>query len=242
MKKWITVTLLIIIGLGGIFILRIPQPVATPFNKIIFEDKLFGQPAELVSWITPDAISVQRVAKDLKQDTDEETIRAVYAWMENDYHYVMDTSITFLNGKISVYAVNSDYWQMPVLSLAIMSQNNGFYGDCEDGSFLMLSILRACGVENVWCEIGTVSLNSGVYGHAWLIWEQGFGKKYLIETTLGSPELRLKNIPSFYSPSYKFNEEKVYKFIGGITGEISPLDQNAISELKEMLNEKNKEG
>jgi len=114
-------------------------------------------------------------------------------------------------------------------------QYNGLWVDCEDGTFLLTSLLRANGID-AWANIGTVRLDSGVYGHAWatVILD---GKEYLLETTLGEPLSELRPVPNFYRVDVKFNEKEISAITGADINKVvyPPLPTSKISELKKTL-------
>jgi len=191
-------------------------------------NKDFGEGGWLSSYIqiNPD---IDTVAKQLKSDSEQQSIINAYNWLESNYHYVTDNNISFSDGTITIHE-HSDYWQSPLLTLAIIKKTGGFYGDCEDGAFLLTSILNAMGYKDVYCEIGTVTLQSGIYGHAWVVW-----KNNLLETTRGIPLDYFRKLPAFYSPQFKFNYWETYEFYGGSMKQYPLLDSKARKELLQKL-------
>ena len=205
-------------------------------KRYIVNNKLFNQKAYLREFVMPDQPAIQDIAKTLKGNTDLDTVINTYNWLENNYHYVTDNQILY-NGKQLIWIGNDDTWNLPVLSLAI-KKRSGFYGDCEDGSFLLESLLRANNI-NAYVNLGTVSIKGNLYGHAWCTFIYN-GQECLLETTLGEPFDKPRLVPDIYRPSFKFNEHTVYAITGAKIDDITiypPLPKEGITELKKILNE-----
>ena len=84
------------------------------------------------------------------------------------------TDIPFFGPSYRVNKSNDEFWQFPSETLAWR------YGDCEDSSILLASLLRAYGIgpERVAVAVGT--LNGS--GHAWV----ELDRRYILETTLAA--------------------------------------------------------
>ena len=204
-------------------------------NSFIVNSKLFGEPEDIRFWITPNNPAIKEKAKELKCDDPIATVTKTYNWLEENYHYDTDDWVVLNNGKIILHG-GSDFWAIPVFTLAQKDQNqNNIWVDCEDGTFILVSLLRSLGIE-AYANIGTVTLQSGIYGHAWVTVNLD-NKEYLLETTLGQPLAELKPVPSFYKTTVKFNEKDVIAITGeDINKEVyPPLPPAKLDELKDAL-------
>lgn len=202
-------------------------------SQYIINNKFFGEPADLRFFVNTD-YAIRKEAEKLKGDTDLATISKTYNWLEENYHYVEDDMILLNAGQIMAKG-GIDSWNIPIITLAEKHQYNGLWVDCEDGTFLLTSLLRANGID-AWANIGTVTLDSGVYGHAWATVTLD-GKEYLLETTLGQPLSELRPVPNFYRVDVKFNEKEILAITGAdINKKIYPaLPPAKIQELKNLL-------
>ncbi len=94
------------------------------------------------------------------------------------------------------------------------------YGDCEDTSILLTSLIRAGGAAD--CHVALGSL--GGYGHAWVI-----GERQIYETTF--TEARLVRNPEAYCPYCMFNESEVIELWPGALGEVFSLRRDEPTKL-----------
>ena len=239
MKRLITILgiLSLVLSMGLVYLgIKARTSGVTIFNnKYIINSKLFGEPEEIRFWITPSNPAIQEKANEFRNDSQLIEVTKAYNWLETNYHYDLDDWVVLNNGKL-ILKGGSDFWSIPIFTLAQKEQNNGnVYLDCEDGSFLLVSILRALGID-AYANIGTVTINDSIYGHAWGTVNLD-GKEYLLETTLGEPLTELKSVPSFYKMFIKFNEKDVIAITGAdINKEIfPPLPPAKIQELKKAL-------
>jgi hypothetical protein len=246
MKRKILITTIFIVILGILltsFIvvgktIRNNEQVSNENGQYVVNGKLWGEPEVLKSFITPKQTAIELQATYLKKDNDMMTVRATYDWLESGYHYETD-SLEVRNGGHTIFKGNCDTWNMPVFTLAVKHYNNGgLWVDCEDGTFLLVSLLRANGI-NAWANIGTVDINGSIYGHAWATVDFN-GQEFLLETTLGQPLQELKPVPSFYSPSFTFDEKDVHpRKFGAIVDELlTPLPPAKIKDLQSLLDGK----
>ena len=199
----------------------------------IVDHKLFNGAAYLREFVNPAQPEIQKIAKTLKKDTPMETTKNIYNWFENGYSYATD-SIVITNGKKVVFVGNNDTWNLPVQTLAEKRQGT-MKIDCEDGTFAMVSLLRADGI-NAWANIGTVVIKGETYGHAWVTVVLN-GKTYLLETTRGAPLDGFHSVPNIYHPEFTFNEKRVHATLGANINRKrpSPIPPEKIPELKEIL-------
>ena len=200
----------------------------------IINSKMFGEPMDVRSWVTPNEPAIKEVAKGLQTEDKIATITKTYNWLEENYHYDIDDWIILNNGRIIIKG-GTDSWALPIFTLAQKHQNGSIYVDCEDGTFILVSLLRSLGIET-YANVGTVSLNGSIYGHAWVTVNLN-GKEYLLETTLGAELTELRPVPSFYKTDVKFNEKDVIAITGvDINKEIyPPLPPARLDELKDAL-------
>lgn len=191
-----------------------PNRFSIKTSHYTIKNKYFNQSRDLREWLTPNSIAIQEAIQKykLKGNNKLDTISRCYDFIEKNYHYTEDTNISWTDGAITLYE-HQDFWQPPILSLAIMEERGGFYGDCEDGTFLLQSLLEGCGIKNTYACIGEVREKNKIYGHAFVIMEENF-KTYVLETTLGVPLKEYKELPAFYTIDVKFDSHSVYMVTG----------------------------
>jgi hypothetical protein len=222
---------------GGLFYLGVKArtsglPIFSSYY--IINSKMFGEPMDIRSWITPNESAIKEVAKEFQTGEKIATVTKAYNWLEENYHYDSDDWVILNNGRIIIKG-GTDSWALPIFTLAQKHQNGSIYVDCEDGTFILVSLLRSLGIET-YANVGTVSLNGSIYGHAWVTVNLN-GKEYLLETTLGVELTELRPVPSFYKTDVKFNEKDVIAITGvDINKEIyPPLPPAKLDELKDAL-------
>jgi hypothetical protein len=239
MKRKILITTVAILVLLTSFVVidRLDNaPVSTENGQYVVNGKLWGESEALKSFITPNQIAIKSQSTELKKDSDIDTITATYDWLEDGYHYETD-SLEVRNNGHTIFKGNCDTWNPPIFTLAVKKYNNGnTWCDCEDGTFLLVSLLRANGID-AWANVGTVEIDNSIYGHAWATVNLN-GQEFLLETTLGQPLQSLRPVPSFYSPSFTFNEKDVRprKFGASVDESLTPLPPAKIQDLKNLLN------
>jgi hypothetical protein len=228
MIKKILIVALIVLLIGGFFALHtyhVPIQLKQYYEHNVAWD--YGEFLRTyIQYTNPDVI---KIADTLKCQNEEQSIINAYNWLEKNYHYISDSDVSWSNGVVTIHN-HSDYWQSPTLSLTIIKQTGGFYGDCEDGSILLTTLLRAMGYDDVWLTIGTVDLSSGIYGHAWVEW-----KEYLLETTRGAPLNAFIRRPAFYHPSVQTNGDQV-RIYTAVQPNAPILTPEARQELLQKLN------
>jgi hypothetical protein len=207
-------------------------------SQYIINEKFFGESADLRFWVTPNEYAIKKEAEQLKDDNPIATVTKTYNYLESGYHYEQDDLILLNNGQI-ILKGGIDSWNLSILTLAQKHQNGKIIVDCEDGTFFLISLLRVNGID-AWANIGTVTLNGSIYGHAWATVNLD-NKEYLLETTLGAELTELRPVPSFYKTDVKFNEKDVIAITGvDINKEIyPPLPPAKIQDLKDALNSAN---
>ena len=202
-------------------------------SQYIIKGKLFGEPTDVRDFVAL-KYNIKEEAKNLKEDTELATVIKTYNFVEEGYHYALD-NLVLLNEDLVLLKGNTDSWNPAWLSLAIKHQSGGLNGDCEDITALIIALLRVNNID-VWDNVGTVTLSSGIYGHSWgtVIIE---GKEYLLEGTLEAPLVKLQSVPNFYKANIKFNEKDVLAITGAdINKELPPqLPPARLNELKQAL-------
>lgn len=211
----------------------------------IVKGKLFKEPADIRDWVTPGEVAIEETAKTLEAGSDVATITKTYDYIEKDYKYEQDDLVVLNKGQV-ILRGGVDSWNLPVLTLAQKHQNGGIVVDCDDGTFLLVSLLRANGID-AWANIGTVTFvdpktnQSSIYGHAWATVIVD-GEEYLLETTLGEPLKKLQPVPDNerikYDADVKFNEKDIRIITGRNINETiyPPLPPGEVTKLRDILN------
>lgn len=119
----------------------------------------------------------------------------------------------FVCKNVSYRSDFGEFWFTP-------SETLRGYGDCEDTSILLTSLIRAGGAPN--CHVALGSL--GGYGHAWCSHEG-----QVLETTYTSA--RPVTDPQDYCPYCIFNESEVVEFWPGALGEVFSLRRDEATKL-----------
>ena len=134
---------------------------------------------------------------------------AIYSQIGPDYWSLYD----FVCRNINYRRDWGEFFQFP-------SETLRGYGDCEDSSILLTSLIRAGGAPN--CHVALGSLEG--YGHAWC---QLDGQ--ILETTYTSA--RLVPDPQAYCPYVCFNNQEVVEFWPGALGEVFELSRDEATKL-----------
>lgn len=169
------------------------QPIAASF---------FGSGSWLTDFVTPDALEVQSLHRQLTQGLPyiQDRINQCWAWVANEVRYrpTVEAKI-WVNGQSSY---QKDYWQAP--SLCIGSK----VGNCANKAFLLASLLRVdMDVDKVWCVLGNLH-NSSVGGHAWV--EATIeGQNYIVEATRNDVPLIPAENAERYEAIHYFNDKQV---------------------------------
>ena len=160
--------------------------------------------AILNSFLTPNDIAVKRVAEDIKntlvRDNIEDRITAAFNFVALTVVYVSDKR-QFGKGE---------WWQYPCETLGqVITTSNvtRLYGDCEDSSFLLASILLALDVPSSNVRVGISECHAWVeckLGHTW----------YLFETTSDNEMSSFVSVRSIVGKGYIYNVQ-VYVYQDG---------------------------
>ena len=168
------------------------QPISATF---------FGEGRWLTDFITPEAIDIKELHKNLTQGITglEDRIAALHSWVASQVRYTK-----FVKGRLSIEgksSVQEDLWNMPSITARVK------VGNCANKAFLMASLLRQdMSSSQVHCVLGNL-YNGKAGGHAWVQAKLG-GIDYIIETTRAvvSP-LVLASYADRYEAVHLFNDE-----------------------------------
>lgn len=175
------------------------QPIAASF---------FGEGQWLTDFITPDALDVQTLYKELTQGIDNTTERiiACWRWVASQVKYVRFVKgCLWVNGRSSI---QKDYWQPPSLTLQTR------VGNCAVKSFLLCSLLRnELPADLVYCTLGNL-YNGKAGGHAWCTLKLD-DEEYVMESTMPTaPPLVPVGAAKRYEPVHYFNDKSVHAVEG----------------------------
>lgn len=159
------------------------------------------------------------------------TLQAAWQALETEYRYQTDDwYITDRYGQS--ISGGEDTWLMPS-EVQVLIDAGGLHGmDCEDGAIWLTSALKKQGYD-AWLCIGTVSLDSGTWGHAWcMVLANGVWTLY--ETTVNETAV---GMPGEYHLSWRTNGESMWVNIlaTGIWQQLTPIPEDKLSELQEAL-------
>lgn len=177
----------------------------TPINDQPISATFFGEGRWLTDFITPNALEVTELYKEIIKDIDEpgERITALWSWVAEKVKYVR-----FVKAKIWINghsAVQDDFWVSPSITA-----KGKIPGNCATKSFLLCSLLRnELPAEKVYCVLGNLQQPRNKGGHAW-VEVQPNGAKYVMESTRGDmkPMVLADNADIYESVIY-FNDKTV---------------------------------
>jgi hypothetical protein len=154
------------------------------------------------------------------------------AWQALETGYRYQTDDWYISDKFGqVISGGEDTWLMPSeVQVLVNTVPHGM--DCEDGAIWLTSALRKQGLD-AWLCVGTVTLSSGVYGHAWcMVLADGVWTLY--ETTTGQTTTGL---PCEYRLSWRTNGTTTWTNVLGIGSWMHQLSlpPDRLSELREVL-------
>lgn len=168
----------------------------------------FGEVRRLTDFITPDALEVQELYKELTKGIDNtiDRITACWKWVAAQVKYV-----EFVRGKLSINGKTSwqnDFWQSP--SQVITTQ----VGNCANKSFLLCSLLRnILPPDQVYCTLGNL-YNGKPGGHGWVTAKIA-DEEYIMEsTTPTAPPLVPVSAAKRYEAVHYFNDSQIYAVEG----------------------------
>jgi len=146
--------------------------------------------------------------------TSNPDVLAVYSQIGPEYWTLYD----FVCRNISYRLDTGEFWQVPSETLGRYWEEGQGYGDCEDTSILLVSLLRNFTHAHV-----AVGMYRG-YGHAWC---QRAGQ--ILETTYTSA--RVVPDPQNYSPYLYFNDQEVIELWPGALEEMFALRRDEATKL-----------
>lgn len=182
-------------------------------NTIAIDDQpisatFFGEGKWLTDFITPNAIDITELHKDLTKGANsiEDKIATMRQWVATQVTYKK-----FIQGKLWVEgrsSVQNDLWNMPSITARVK------VGNCANKAFLMASLLRnELPASQVHCVLGNL-YNGKVGGHAWVQVTLN-GQDYIIETTRPDvPALVPVYSAKRYEAVHLFNDETAYAIEG----------------------------
>ncbi len=175
------------------------QPISATF---------FHEGRWLTEWVTPDAMEIQALYRQLTKDYPDrvDRIKAIHDWVSREIKYK-----PYINAKLWVEgksSSSSDAWLPPSLTRRIG------IGNCANTSFLLASLLRnELDPGEVHVVLGNLH-NGKKGGHAWVqvkIEEQA----YIVESTCPDlPALVHASVATRYEPVHYFNDKTAYAIEG----------------------------
>ncbi len=194
------------------------QPISATF---------FREGRWLTEWVTPDAMEVQELYRQLTKDYPDrvDRIKAIHDWVSREIKYKPYIKATlWVEGKSSS---SSDAWLPPSLTRRIG------IGNCANTSFLLASLLRnELDPGEVHVVLGNLH-NGKPGGHAWVqvkIEEQA----YIVESTCPDlPALVYASVATRYEPVHYFNDKTAYAIEGKTV--LEPFSRVYSTWLKEYL-------
>ena len=175
------------------------QPISATF---------FHEGRWLTEWVTPDAMEVQELYRQLTKDYPDrvDRIKAIHDWVSREIKYK-----PYINARLWVEgksSSSSDAWLPPSLTRRIK------VGNCANTSFLLASLLRnELDPGEVHVVLGNLH-NGKPGGHAWVqvkLEEQA----YIVESTCpGLPAMVHAAVADRYEPVHYFNDKTAYAIEG----------------------------
>ena len=158
------------------------------------------------------------------------TLRDAWNALETGYQYATDNWYLSDNYGQAIPG-GKDTWLMPSETQYLIDRYIPHVMDCEDGSAWLTSALKKQGYD-AWFCVGSVTLDSGVYGHAWcMVLDNGAWTLY--ETTTGQTA---EGLPNIYSLSWRTNGETTWRNpLVGSPMDLEPLPPDLLSELRTTL-------
>lgn len=175
------------------------QPISATF---------FGEGRWLTEFVTPDAMEVQELYRQLTKDYPDrvDRIKVIHDWVSREIKYKPYIKSTlWVEGKSSS---NRDVWLRPTLTRRIK------VGNCANTSFLLASLLRnELDPGEVHVVLGNLH-NGKPGGHAWVqvkLDEQA----YIVESTCPDlPAMVHASVATRYEPVHYFNDKTAYAIEG----------------------------
>jgi len=182
-------------------------------NTIAIDDQpisatFFGEGRWLTDFVTPDAIDIKELHKDLTEGIAslDEKIAVMHGYVASQIRYKR-----FIKGKLWVEgksSVQDDLWNLPSITARVK------VGNCANKAFLLCSLLRQdMSSSQVHAVLGNL-YNGKPGGHAWVEAKLG-GQDYIIEATRADvPALVPASSADRYEAVHLFNDETAYAIEG----------------------------
>ncbi len=146
---------------------------------------------------------------DRKIGTFDRRARIIWEWVANEIHYIHDSES---HRKL-------DFWQFPAETLALKQ------GDCEDSSFLLVSLFLAAGISPFCVRVVFGSLKGNDKApkehHIWPVYRDESGIWRILESTLdagdvpkvwpAADDLARPGARPWYRPDICFNQFHVWQ-------------------------------
>jgi len=177
--------------------------IPTQINDQPISATFFGEGKWLTDFITPDALEVQNLHKNLTEGVDELEDRLIvcWDWVADKVKYTkFVTAKLWVGGKSSI---QRDYWQTPGQSIQTR------VGNCVVKSILLASLVRNdLPAEQVQVVLGNLHQPPGPGGHAWC--QVKLETDYIMESTRGDmqPMVASQSLEK-YEPVVYFNDKTV---------------------------------
>jgi hypothetical protein len=187
-------------------------------------------PTDIREWISsPENEVIKRALQGLGLPSAREAgtfdLRAwnIWKYVAENVEYVQDK---LANGM-------EDFWLFPEETLMLRK------GDCEDSSFLLAAMMLASGISEqcVRVVLGKTVSKDGVFGHAWVVYQNEEGTWCLLESTLDSVPPRLPPADPLTQPEGQYQYQPQFCLNASHLWWISPMEMQIAEYLK--LREKN---
>jgi len=163
----------------------------------------FGEARWLTDFVTPDALEVQELFKEITAgiENTRDRLTACWQWVASQIKYVrFVTGKTWIGGKTSV---QQDLWLDPTTTIQVGK------GNCAVKSFLLASLLRnELPSDHVYVALGNL-YNGSAGGHAWIKLVLDDGEYYMESTMPTAPPMVPATSAQRYEAVHFFNDEKV---------------------------------
>jgi len=175
------------------------QPISATF---------FHEGKWLTSFVTPDALEVKKLFREITEETDspEIKVKACHEWVATNIRYKQ-----FISGRLWIEGRSSaqnDLWNTPSIT------KNVRIGNCANKAFLLASLLRnELGPDEVYCVLGNL-YNGKAGGHAWCQVALN-GCTYISDST--NPDVRplvLASVADRYEAVHFFNDKTTFAVEG----------------------------
>jgi len=180
------------------------QPISATF---------FGENRWLTHFITPNALEVQSLHRDLVNGIGDSRGRivALWKWVATLKYVDQVKGTTRIAGRTSL---QRDLWLDPTTTIHVGR------GNCATKSFLLCSLLRNelpvdavyCVMGNLYCPTGAPKNADCAGGHAWI--NVMLEREYIMEATMPVTPLVPKGSAERYEAVHYFNDEIVFAVEG----------------------------